>query len=282
MMNNNEENNNVVTPVNTSTNTVETSVSKVEPVVVPVNENVQDTTKQVTQNVTPNTEEQVKQVDTTLVVENNVQPQGNIPNNSQSVTPVKPATEVAENQSNNKGPSTFAKIMTTLLFIFLFVFVYFLGDITDYINTKKLEKQTAEITNGKLVCSNEKTTENLDVKISATFTFENKQITDLTYITTSTGDKTKDKEELEKLKEDCNLLKEEIKDYDGISIVCSLNNGINSVKQIFNYATLNVEDVRSAYAEAGGVYPQFKNKDDINSVESKMISSDYKCEKVSN
>ena len=281
MMNNNEENKNVVTPINTSSNIVETPVSKVEPVVVPVNQNVQDTTKQVTQNVTPTTDGQVKQVDTTLVVENNVQPQGNVQNNSQNVTSVKPATESDTNQ-NNKGPSTFAKIMTTLLFIFLFAFVYFLGDITDYINTKKLEKQTAEIANGKLVCSNEKTTENLDVKISATFTFENKQITNLTYITTSTGDKVKDKEELEKLKEDCNLLKEEIKDYDGISVVCSLNNGINSVKQIFNYDTLNVEDVRSAYAEAGGVYPQFKYKDDINSVESKMISSDYRCEKVSN
>ena len=58
-------------------------------------------------------------------------------------------------------------------------------------------------------------------------------------------------------------------------------NGINSVKQIFDYATLDVDNVKSAYSEAGGIYPQFKYKDDINSVESKMSSSGYKCEKSS-
>ncbi len=185
------------------------------------------------------------------------------------------------NNSNNKGPSTFGKIMTVLLFIFLFAFVYFLGDITDYLNQRKLDKQMAELDSGKLMCTSTKQTDTLDIKVSATFTFENKKINQLTYITTSTGDKLEDKKELESLKEQCDILKEEIKDYDGISIVCSLNNGINSVKQIFNYASINIKEVSAAYSEAGGVYPQFKYKDAINSVESKMNSSGYKCEKVS-
>lgn len=253
-----EQNNDAVKPITTEQeNTVVVEQTKLEN---QVNVDASINYQQVAQPVNPNSP-----------VENN--------NNVPPVTPVPDNQESEEN--NNKGPSTFAKIMTTLLFIFLFAFVYFLGDITEYINTKKLEKQAAEIANGKLICINEKTTENLDVKISATFTFEDQQITGLTFITTSTGDKTKDKDELEKLKEDCNLLKTETNNYDGISVVCSLNNGINSVKQIFDYATLDVDNVKSAYSEAGGIYPQFKYKDDINSVELKMSSSGYKCEKSS-
>lgn len=192
-------------------------------------------------------------------------------------------TEVKNTELNNdnKGPTTFAKIMTTLLFIFLFAFVYFLGDITEFINQKKLEKQLAEITNGRLICSKNSNTESLDVKINATFSFENKEITGLTYITTSTGDKVNDKEELENLKNECSTLKNEVQNYEGVSIVCSLNNGINSVKQIFDYQKIDINTISSAYSEAGGVYPQFELKESIDSVEYKMISSGYTCEKVS-
>lgn len=272
-MNHNEQDNNLVVPVDQDNNTA------VKPI----------TTEQENSVVVEQTKLE-NQVNASVNIETNTNPQQVVqpinPNspveNDNNVPPVNPVPDNQESDSgNNKGPSMFAKIMTTLLFIFLFAFVYFLGDITEFINEKKLEKQTAEIANGKLICSNEKTTENLDIKISATFTFENQQITGLTFITTSTGDKIKDKEELEKLKEDCNLLKTETSNYDGISVVCSLNNGINSVKQIFDYTTLDVENVKAAYSEAGGIYPQFKYKDDINSVESKMISSDYTCEKSS-
>lgn len=189
---------------------------------------------------------------------------------------------VENNNDNNKGPSTFAKIMTVLLFGGLFAFVYFLGDITEYINLKKAEKNSMEITNGRLLCTNEKTTENLSVQLSVVFKFENKGIVSLEYVTTSTGDKIKDKEELAELNNNCKTLKEETADYDGVSVICSLSNGTSVVKQNFDYSSINTDEVTAAFAEAGGVYPNFKYKDDINSVESKMIASDYTCEKTSN
>ena len=272
-MNNNEDNKNVVVPVQPENSTQEAQV-KVMPVVETV-QPVQTIQVQPTNQVVENPE--VKQVDTINSVEQTPQPRVEIENNKDKVVPVTPVEEETE----RNGPTTFAKIMTTLLFIFLFAFVYFLGDINDYINTKKLEKMNAEIANGKLICSNETSTENLDVKVSATFTFENKKVTGLTFITTSSGDKIKDKKELEGLRDKCNLLKEEVKSYEGISVVCSLNSGIISTKQIFNYTVLDAENVRSSYAEAGGVYPQFNHNEDINSVESKMIASDYLCEKIS-
>ena len=108
-----------------------------------------------------------------------------------------------------------------------------------------------------------------------------KEIINLVYTVTSTGDKQKDKKELEQLNKDCKILETEVKDLEGIRVVCSLNNGINSVKQTFDYASLDTTKVSAAFSEAGGVLPQFKYKDNIDKVESKMLTSGYTCEKVS-
>lgn len=224
----------------------------------------------------------VNRTENVLKVENKIQEQSPIsqsnPNETNTNTSTNQKTEVKDDY---KGPSTFRKITTVLLFIFLFLFVYFLGDITEYINAKKEEKQISEVTNGKLTCTSSKASSNLDIKLNAVFTFENKKITNLTYTITSTGDKQKDVSELNKLNNDCKVLEEEVKDLDGIRVICSLNNGVNSVKQIFNYEILDNTKVSSAFAEAGGIYPQFKYKDDIDKVNSKMLTSGYTCEKMS-
>ena len=72
----------------------------------------------------------------------------------------------------------------------------------------------------------------------------------------------------------------EVKNLEGIRVICSLNNGVNSVKQIFDYANLDTTKVDSAFSEAGGVFPQFKYKDNIDKVESKMLTSGYTCDKT--
>ena len=260
-----QNNSNVVTPVvSEQENIAAVEQTKLDNQVGAIP--VQPAQQTVQQNVTP---QQVGNVNVNNNVENN-QEQAQ---ESQVINP-------PEN-NDNKGPSTFSKIATILLFIFLFAFVYFLGDITEFVNLKMQEKNAVEITSGKLICESSSQTKNLDINTKATFTFENKEVISLNYIITSTGDKTKDKEELDNLHNDCEVLKKEVESYDGVSVVCSLNNGVNSVKQTFDYKNFNAEDVKSSYSEAGGIYPQFKYKDDIKSVESKMIASDYTCEKIS-
>lgn len=181
---------------------------------------------------------------------------------------------------NESKPSKFKTFMAILLFIFFFAFVYFLPEITNFINEKKNESLQEEITTGRLVCNLEKDTSDLDVSINAIFQFTNSEITKLTFTTTSKGDESIDKEQLEKLKNNCNLLKNEVVKYDGVSIVCSLNNGINTTKQILDYEKLDAEKVSASYAEAGGVYPEFEINEQISSVESKMVSSGYECERT--
>ena len=85
-------------------------------------------------------------------------------------------------------------------------------------------------------------------------------------------------EELKGLYDNCILLKQEAGELEGVTISCSLNNGIHSNKQILDYEKLDVAEVSSAYTEAGGIYPaEFKKSENIDKIESEMTSNGYTC-----
>lgn len=197
---------------------------------------------------------------------------------SKSVASNAPKPE--QTSSNEGGPTTFKRVLAALLFISLMAMIYFLPEITSYINELKEKNNQQDISDGTLICSLKKTSENLDINIEAMFYFSNKQMYKLSYNTVSTGDKVEDATELKALNDKCLLLKDEAGQLDGVTISCSLNNGVNSNKQILDYEKLDLNKVTSAYTEAGGVYPgEFKKSEDISKIESEMISTGYKCEK---
>ena len=197
---------------------------------------------------------------------------------SKSVSSNEPKSDQAA--SNEGGPTTFKRVLAVLLFISLMAMIYFLPEITSYINELKEKNNQQDISDGTLICSLKKTSENLDINIEAMFYFSNKQMYKLSYNTVSTGDKVEDATELKALNDKCLLLKDEAGQLDGVTISCSLNNGVNSNKQILDYEKLDLNKVTSAYTEAGGIYPgEFKKSEDISKIESEMISNGYKCEK---
>lgn len=211
-------------------------------------------------------------------------------NQTQNTANVQSSETVKQDNSNNNDnnnneqngkPSKFKTFLAILLFIFFFALVYFLPEITNFINEKKGEMNKVEITTGTLVCSQKKNTKTLDIDLNATFKFVNSEIISLTYTQTTTGDKNDDKDELEKLRNECSELKNHVTGVEGISVICSLNNGINTTKQIIDYEKVDNKNIGTAYIEAGGIYPEFKKGQSINSVESKMTSSSYKCERYS-
>lgn len=190
---------------------------------------------------------------------------------------VKP-TENKEEPKEEKEASTFKRIMGIVLIILFIVMVFYLPEITDFIDDYKARKNPPpEIVDGVSICKLSKTSENLDIDIVATFKIINKKLQRLEYVTTSKGDKEKDKEELSKLKSDCELVKLEAGELDGITISCSLNNGIITNKQVLDYEKLDVNKVTSAYIEAGGIYTEFKKNDNIDKIEAKMKSNGYEC-----
>ena len=188
--------------------------------------------------------------------------------------------EIAENnQDVEGGPNGFKRFMCFLLMAVFISMVIFLPQITDFINAKIAERNQKEITTGVLSCNLSKVSGNLDASYDAKFNFVNSEVIKLTFTTTYTGDVIEDKDELTKYNTECFSLKTISSNYDGISTSCSLNNGVSTQKQIFDYEKIDSETVGSAYSEAGGTYPDFKKGDKISSVESKMVASGYECNK---
>ncbi len=176
------------------------------------------------------------------------------------------------------GPNTIKTIGAILLFALFFAMVYFMPEITKFINDYKEKNAPKEIiTTGTSTCSLKKSTKKLDIEITAAFSIVNKKLYKLIYTTATKGDKNDDKKELEEKYNECLNLKTGAGNLDGVSIVCSLNNGISSNKQILDYEKLDAKQVTSAYTEAGGIYPEFKKGEDIDKIEAKMIAANYKC-----
>ena len=200
----------------------------------------------------------------------------NPPLNADNITPQNPN----EKKNQKGGPSTVKRVLAILLFLSLMAMVYFLPEITSFINDFKEKNKEEKITSGILECDLKKSDQSFDIDVKALFHFTNNELYKMEYTTVHTGDKVEDKEQLDQLHEECLLLKQEAGQLHGVTISCSLSNGIHSNKQILDYEKLQVKEVSTAYTEAGGVYPaEFKKSENIDKIESQMTGNNYTCKR---
>ena len=266
----NNTNNNVeqLTPTqNTTTNQTATVKPTVQTVSKPVTPTVQPAQAVNTQTVQNNP--------------NQVKP-------TQPVTPQKPLTKkeakkLAKQKAKQlkREKSNFRYIMTIILFVLLFAFVFYLPDISHYLNEKQyLKNNEGLITTGDLYCKKKDNDDNFNYEYENTFSFTNNKLTRLDNKVTTTGSLSKDLDHLQKLKKNCDNLKLQTKGLDGVNIRCSLNDKTAIVEQELRYVDIKVEKVTNSYIEAGGVYPNYKYKDNINKIEKEMKAAGYTCERT--
>lgn len=170
-----------------------------------------------------------------------------------------------------------------IFFIFMFGLIYFLPDISSFISLKKAERDQANtpaITSGLLTCKLNKTTSIFNIEYTGQFRFEDSKLNKLTHITTTTGDARADADPLAEIMTKCGILQEQAATLGGIRVTCEQSGGTVIEKQVLDYTTLDVERVTSAYVEAGGVYPEFKNEQSIDEIEKNMYASGYTCERT--
>lgn len=190
------------------------------------------------------------------------------------------ATNTIPVKKNNTN-SNAKYIIATILIIFLALFVIFLPEIRILSNKIIADMKSKDISTGKLICSIEKYSDNLDANYSYSFAFKENKLDSLTYIKTIRGDETLDVEDLNEVHDTCKLLRNDVATINGIEVNCSLNEGKAIEKQIFTYDILDLSQLKSSYAEYGGVLPNYKYQDDIKSIENEMVEAEYECEKVS-
>lgn len=182
-----------------------------------------------------------------------------------------------------KPVSKFKYFLMIVFFIFMFALIYFLPDITNYINIQKdlKEQENAPaITTGLLTCKLERTTDAFNVNYTAQFGFTDSKLNKLSYVISYEGDSVLDSDKLDELTNKCKLLSNGVSSLAGVNIDCSRTDSTFVETQNFTYSLIDKESINSAYIEAGGVYPEFDNEQDIDMIEKNMSASGYKCERT--
>ena len=186
-------------------------------------------------------------------------------------------------KEERRANSNFKYIMTIGLFIFLFALVYLLPYISNYLAKIEAERASAKesiVTTGNLECKMSKYSEKYDYIYESVFSFKDSKLLKLSYKVTTKGDREADLDDLNNMKDECDLLKSETKNLEGVTVRCSLDNGTVISEQVLDYQHIDVEMVNTSYLEAGLVYPNYSYQDNIDKIEKAMKASGYTCERV--
>lgn len=234
-----------------------------------------------------------------VAINNNGSSQVNVPiNNNTAPIYNQNNTEILEasnsnsstvNNSNNNTdvnyvytpPSKFKYFLLILFFFVLLGMIIFLPELTQFVNLKLSggSNQPEVIVDGTLECTLKKTGTNLDTVFNAKFNFTDQKLDKLTFTTTTKGDSEQDSEVFNSSYNKCQLLKDSMTDISGVSIRCDLESSSVSTVEIVNYNTVDLTKATSAFAEAGGVFPEFESSEDISKIEREMNASGYTCNK---
>ena len=184
--------------------------------------------------------------------------------------------------NNYTPPSKFKVFLLILFFILLIVFIIYLPEINTMIKNYReggTNYQKEEITTGKLICSLETNTTNLNKSYEFTFTFVDSELLREKFITSTRGDSTADDADLDTLANSCKRLQEDTKDLDGVEIGCDYSEGIVTERQSIDLETVEIEKLDAAFTEAGGIMPGYQYKQDISSIEKNMKAAGYSCKR---
>lgn len=180
-------------------------------------------------------------------------------------------------------PSKFKIFLLFLFFALLIAFVIFLPQIStivrEYMNgSNNYQKEEEIITTGKLICSLEANTSELDKEYEFDFSFTDSKLKTTKYIAYTRGDSTTEAL-LDEVAEKCKTLKTEVKDFDGVTIKCDYSDGKLTETQVFELETVDTEKLSAAFTEAGGMLPSYSFDQDIDEIEKTMKASNYTCER---
>ena len=199
-----------------------------------------------------------------------------------------PNTIVNENlkkvEIKDYTPPSKLKVFGLLIFFALLIaFIIFLPQISSmiriYMSGQGQETPKEEIiTTGRLVCSMNSNTSDLDKEYEFVFNFTDSKLKSTKYVANTRGDSTTENS-LDTLAEKCNNLKESTSELEGVSIKCTYTEGKLMESQSFDLATVDTEKLSAAFTEAGGILPSYKLDQDIDEIEKNMKASSYSCER---
>lgn len=177
----------------------------------------------------------------------------------------------------------FGRFILFLFIIFLFAFVYYLPEISQYIEDYKKAKSGIEdgsMKSGTMTCTLTKDNkDNLSTIYETTFTYtknklkKTKQVTSYKLKDDATSTATLDESENE-----CQELKSALTGVSGIDVSCSKTAVLQKTTQSIDYTKFNVEEVTTNIAEYKGFYPEFQLDQSVAGIRKNLEDAGYSCQ----
>lgn len=182
-------------------------------------------------------------------------------------------TNLAEQPKKQPGP--FRYFLLVMFFISLAALVWFLPDIRAFMMEQEVEEKR-ELIHGTMRCVYEEEDELITTLYTSEFLVDNNKIKQYTSLVESKGESGSE-EDLNRLNEKCEMLTTMVKGISGIKSSCSLNSRKQTSTQVIDYNKVDIDNLSSAYSEAGGIVPDYSLDDDAIEIKKEMTLSGYNC-----
>ena len=199
-------------------------------------------------------------------------------NNTDNAVPT--SVQIEENTTGKKKKGH--PVFLVLLMIFLFAFVFFLPDITNFITDYMNEKTGVnELKSGTMSCSFRNSTDNLDYTYDLSFKYEKNRLKSSRMTTTSRlADTATDNSILTERENSCQFLKTVLEENDiGMTADCSVSAAVQVTTQNIDYEKLDMDFITDNITEFEGFYPEYELNQSVTTIEQELENSGYTCER---
>lgn len=177
----------------------------------------------------------------------------------------------------------FGRFILFLFIIFLFAFVYYLPEISQYIEDYKKAKSGIEdgsMKSGTMTCTLTKDNkDNLSTIYETTFTYTKNKLKKTEQVTSyKLKDDATSTATLDESENECQELKSALTGVSGIDVSCSKTAVLQKTTQSIDYTKFNVDQVTTNIAEYKGFYPEYQLNQSVAGIRKNLEDAGYSCQ----
>lgn len=174
-------------------------------------------------------------------------------------------------------------VLLVLFIVSLFAFVYFLPEISQFIEDYKKQKSGVEdgsMKSGTMTCTLTKdNTDSLSTIYDTTFTYTKNKLKKTEQMTSyKLKDDATSTDTLDDSENECQNLKSALTDVTGIDVSCAKTAVLQKTTQIIDYTKFNAEEITTNIAEYKGFYPEYQLDQSIASIRKNLEEAGYSCQ----
>lgn len=177
----------------------------------------------------------------------------------------------------------FGRFILFLFIMFLFAFVYYLPQISEYVENYKKEKSGVEdgsMRSGTMTCTFTKDNkDNLSTIYETTFSYTKNKLKKTEQITSyKLKDDATSTTTLDDSEKECENLKGALTDVDGVDISCAKTAVLQKTTQIIDYTKFDLNNFTTNIAEYQGFYPEYQLDQSIAAIKKNLEEAGYSCQ----